>query len=131
MLLATYMAAARVDMDQGLIPLHNQHLVPITPTVYDNSWQPPSKLLTLQEIIDHMPPVWRQALGNVELPSDDGEEMATVLRAGNTLRHWSDGSVADGVGAHSYTIQTKCSGDDNAISGDAVTPGHPDTISSL
>ena len=131
MLVATYMAAARVEMDQGLIPLHNRYIVPTTLNVYDDVWPPPSKLLTLQEIIDYMPPVWRQAIGEVELPDDDGDEMAAVLRAGNTLKHWSDGSVADGIGAHSYTIRTKCSGEDNAISGDAVTPGNPDTISSL
>jgi hypothetical protein len=34
------------------------------------------------------------------------------------------------VGAHAYTIQPACRGDDNAVSGSNITPGHPSSITS-
>ena len=131
LLVASYIAAAGVDMTAEVIPLHNRMLVPAPMTESGASWPPSTRHLTLQEIIDSMPLVWQQALGTVELPDDDGLEIAEILRAGHTLKHWSDGSVADGIGAHAYTLRTRCTGNDNAITGDAATPGHPDTISSL
>ena len=67
----------------------------------------------------------------VDFPDDDGEELAEILHSGGTITPWSDGSVTDGVGAHAYTLHFRCTGNDNAITGDAVTPGHPSTISSL
>ena len=131
LLTSAYMAAARVDMDVELIPLHNRYIVQATEDDQVAQWPPSSRDLSLTDIISYMPPAWKQALGNVVLPEDDGEEIAETLRAGNTIRAWSDGSVANGIGAHAYTLRTNCTGDDRAITGNATTPGHPDTISSL
>ena len=132
MLITTYMAAARVDMQSEYIPIHNQTLTPFpVDDPIPPSWPPHSRYLSLTDIIARMPDVWRQAVGTVELPVDDGEDIAEILRSGSTIRAWSDGSVASGIGAHAYTIRSFCTGTDNHVSGDAVTPGHPDTISSL
>ena len=86
---------------------------------------------SMREIIEGMSESWRQVLGGVTFPPDDGLEIAEILRSGNTVKCWSDGSVKNGIGAHAYTLRTKCDDDDLAISGDATTPGHPDDISSL
>ena len=128
---STYMAAARVDMSQEIIPLHDRLLQRLPEQTTAKAWPPPSRDLTLTEIFEYMPAAWRQALGSIDLPDDDGAELAEVLRSGNTVRPWSDGSVKDGIGSHAYTLRSFCTGDDNAITGDAATPGHPDTISSL
>ena len=131
MILTTYVAAAGIDMPVENIPLHNRSINLAPDDEQSNSWPPRSRNLSLTEIINGMPLVWKEAIGTVDLPADDGSEIANTLRGGDTLKQWSDGSVAEGVGAHAYTIRTRCTGDDNAITGDAVTPGHPDTISSL
>ena len=65
------------------------------------------------------------------LPSDSGDHPAQILDAGGTIRMWSDGTVKNGIGAHAYTLRTNCADDDNAILGDATTPGNPSYISSL
>ena len=132
MLTVTYMAAARTDMSTECIPIYNRHLAPAPlERAMIRDWPPASRDLTLMKIIERMPTVWQQAVGTVAIPDDDGAEIADILRRGNTIRAWSDGSVSNGVGAHAYTIRTHCSGNDKHLSGNAVTPGHPDTISSL
>lgn len=87
----------------------------------------------LSVIIASMSEPWRQVLGSVEIPEDDGQELAHILTSeGGTIRlWWSDGMVKDGVGAHAYTLQTKYQDDDLAIPGDNVTPWNPNNISSL
>ena len=85
----------------------------------------------MQEIIEGMSASWRQVLGTVSMPADDGEEIAQILAAGGTIRMWSNGTVKDGIGAHAYTLRTNCDDDDSAILGDATTPGNPSDISSL
>ena len=128
---STYMAAARVDMSQEIIPLHDRLLQRLPEQTTAKAWPPPSRDLTLTEIFEYMPAAWRQALGSIDLPDDDGAELAEVLRSGNTVRPWSDGSVKDGIGSHAYTLRSFCTGNDKTITGDAATPGYPDTISSL
>ena len=78
-----------------------------------------------------MPDVWQQALGDIDLPDDDGLEIATLLAAGTSVYAWSDGSEKNGVGAHSFTVLPKCVGGCNSIEGDSVTPGKPSLMSSL
>jgi hypothetical protein len=131
LLTATYMAAARVDMSTECIPIHNRTLAQVQDVGTTPQWPPPSIDMSLSDIVAHMPSVWRQALGQIQLPSDDGRELAERLRSGQTIDAWSDGSVCNGVGAHAYTLRSYCTGCDEAISGSATTPGHPDTISSL
>ena len=128
---AAYMAAARVDMTIEQIPINNRQLVYNQETRQALTWPPLSTALPLIEILECMPDVWRQAVGQVNLPPDDGMELAERLRSGQTINAWSDGSVCSGIGAHAYTLRSHCTGNDEAISGSATTPGHPDTISSL
>ena len=85
----------------------------------------------LQVIIDGMSESWKQVLGDVEIPEDEGKKMAEILSNGGTLKMWSDGTVKNGIGAHAYTVRTLCEDTDAAILGDAVTPGNPADISSL
>ena len=65
------------------------------------------------------------------LPSDDGASIVQSLRASEQIHGYIDGSVADGLGAHAYTIRPHCETSDLAIVGTAMSPGDPDTISSL
>ena len=131
LIVSTYVKAATIDMSNEHLPTYDRLLTAPTERVLSNSWPPSSRRLSLTEIVQSMPEVWRQAVGSISLPDDDGWEIAQVLSDSGTLHCWSDGSVDKGIGAHAYTIQTYCTGNDKAISGDAATPGHPGTISSL
>ena len=53
-----------------------------------------------------------------------------VLQQGNTVKAWSGGTEEAGIGAHAYTLQPCCCGDDNAFKGDNGTPGHPNSMAS-
>ena len=87
---------------------------------------------TLQEIIDGMSAPWRQVLGTVDIPEDDGLALAQILCNGGTTKAWSDGTVKVGIGAHAYTQHCDNRDDrDLALTGDAATPGNPKDISSL
>jgi hypothetical protein len=130
LLLTTYINAANIDMSLEFIPTNGRLLTPQYNDPID-TWPPATRDMSLMDIVQGMPDVWRQAVGTIDYPEDDGREIANILQSGGTLRCWSDGSVDKGVGAHAYTIQTNCSGQDKFISGSAVTPGHPGTISSL
>jgi hypothetical protein len=131
LLLAAYVAAAGIDLSREVIPTHERGIAPLPTVKMTNRWPPSQSNLSLDDIFKGMPQAWTQALGSVTIPDDEGWDIANILRTGGTIHCWSDGSVANGVGAHAYAIQTNCKGDDNCITGDAVTPGHPDTISSL
>ena len=131
LLTSTYMAASRVDMLNESIPVYNRQVQPLDTNLSTKSWPPPSRDISMSEIFEYMPAVWKQAIGSVDLPNDDGAELADVVRTGNTIRAWSDGSVDAGIGSHAYTLRSYCTGNDKAITGDAATPGNPDTISSL
>jgi hypothetical protein len=130
LILTTYVTAADIDMRLEHIPSNGRLLTPrqVMPIP---TWHPVTQDLPLIDIVQRMPEVWQQAVGKITLPDDNGQEIANILISGGTLRCWSDGSVDNGVGAHAYTIQTYCSGNDKCISGAAVMPGHPGTISSL
>ena len=69
-----------------------------------------------------MPNVWQQVLGGIELPEDDGLELATRLIKGEMLYTFSDSSAKDGVGAHNHIILPRCAGGCASIQGDGVTP---------
>lgn len=131
LLLATYLEAAGVQANRGLFPLYQRLSIPHSRPSPQSTWPPCARDLTLTAIIEKMPLVWQQALGNYVLPEDDGKELAGILSNGGTVRAWSDGTVATGVGAHAYTLRTACNDTDMMIVGDALTPGAPDTISSL
>ena len=85
---------------------------------------------TLRDIIDHLPTAYRNILGDITLPTDDGTALAQAIEDGN-LTIYSDGTVLEGCGAHAYTLRTENDHDDEAATGSAPTSGDPETISSL
>jgi len=86
---------------------------PIGPTSHTNvtqqHWPPqiPTTGMTMRALIDLLPPAYRQAVGNVSLPPDDGLALAQVLESKNTICAWSDGTVKNGEAAHAYTLRTR------------------------
>ena len=103
-------------------------LAPVPET--NNAFTSAPRDSTLTKIIAGMSASWRQVLGNVELPPDDGRAIAKILDEGGTVQMWSDGTVKNGIGAHAYTLRTQCEDHEDAILGDASTPGNPNDISS-
>jgi len=83
------------------------------------------------EIIDLPPPEYKQAVGNVTLPQDDGLALAECLSSGQTNRAWSDGTVKHGDGAHACTLRTRSDDPQECLEGSSMTPGDPKTICSL
>ena len=86
----------------------------------------------LPTIIEMLPPVWKQILGNIQLPDDDGEYVYKSIQNGVAIAA-SDGSVVtidnESYGGHSYSIQAWDT-DKHRISGEAPTP-HSTNVSSL
>ena len=131
LVVAAYFGGPRTpQMDANDYPLYMNPIQYNAPITDKPLWPPPSTDLSLEEIIDYMPPVWKQILGYHDIPTDDGAQIAQVLASGNTVRCWSDGSADDGVGSHAYTLQPACRGDDHAFMGDNGTPGHPESMAS-
>ena len=131
MLAVTYFGGTRTDeMDSDDYPLYRTTIEYDKPVQNKSTWPPPSQEMTLSEIIEFMPPVWQQILGHCEYPLDEGEQIASVLHQGNTVKAWSDGTEDAGVGAHAHMLQPQCRGSDNAFKGDNGTLGHPDSIAS-
>ena len=61
----------------------------------------------MRELIDLLPHVYRQAVGNAYIPPDDGLALAQVLMSKNMIYAWSDGTVMNGEAAHAYTLRTE------------------------
>ena len=85
----------------------------------------------MMEIIELLPPVYRQAVGTVSIPHDDGRAIAKVIQSGNTFHAWSDGMVKNGKGAHAYTIRTLNDDPQECLEGSSMTPGDPKSMRSL
>ena len=102
------------------------------------AWMPPIMQLpttirthlSLQQIVHSLPEPYQQILGAIDCPIDDGKELARAIDDRSTTLS-SDGTVAEGCGAHAYTLRTECDQPNHAITGAAPTSGDPDTISSL
>ena len=86
--------------------------------------------MSLQHIANSLPDPYLLILGDVEFPDDDGQALALAIMTGNATLY-SDGTVADGCGAHAYSLRTECDDPAKAITGAAPTSGDPDTMSSL
>ena len=84
----------------------------------------------LKDVIDDLPPAYRQILGDIDLPDDDGFSLAHALQDG-TLMSYSDGTVLDECGAHAYTLRCLSDIANLSITGGAPSCGDPQTISSL
>jgi len=85
----------------------------------------------MRALIDLLPPVYRQAVGNVSLPHDDGIALAQVLKSRNSICAWSDGTVKNGEAAHAYTLRTGRGDQTEGIVGSSMTPGDTKSICSL
>ena len=104
--------------------------MPLTVTF---TWTPKVHLrgAPLQHIFSTLPPHWQQLLAPHTWPSHDGDSIVTSLWASISVHRYIDGSVAEGSGAHAYTIQPVCNNPNHAIVGTAMSPGDPTTISLL
>ena len=74
--------------------------------------------------------MYRQILGDVTFPEDNGLTIFKAIETGN-LTIYSDGTILNGCGAHAFTLHTDTDRDDTAVTGSALTRGDPDTLSSL
>ena len=100
----------------------NHHWPQITPTTG----------MTMKEIIDRLPPEYKQVVGAVALPRDDGWHSQNASgRSGQTMWAWSDGTVKQGEGAHTYTLRTSSDDAKECSEGSSMTPRDPTTICSL
>ena len=109
-------------------------LWPSAPThVPLNQWPPTISTtgMTMMDIIELLPPEYKQAVGNASLPQDDGLALAKCLTSGQTIWAWSDGTVKHGDGAHAYTLRTRHNDPQECLKGSSMTPGDPKTICSL
>ena len=79
---------------------------------------------------EELPDYIREAIGTVILPQDNGLQLSKDLLQSKTVS-WTDGSVKDKVGAHSYTIRPQNDSEDNCIKGAGGTPGDSNTMTSL
>ena len=94
-------------------------------------WEINSQALSIREYIDALPSFYRQVIGDVTLPNDDGIHLAQVLRTGQTIWAYTDGSVKNKIAAHSYLLICGEDLQDNQITGAGETTGDPNTICSL
>ena len=85
----------------------------------------------MMEIIELLPPAYRQAVGTVFIPHDDGLALAEVIQSGYTIHAWSDGTVKNGKGAHAYTIRTLHDDPQECPQGSSMTPEDPKSMCSL
>ena len=94
-------------------------------------WELHPHTKSITEYIEALPPFYRTIIGDIQLPLDDGYHLAQVLKSGQTIYSYSDGSVKNKIAAHSYIII--CSQDirKHCISGAGETTGDPNTICSL
>ena len=87
---------------------------------------------TVSEIIEALPQVWRQMLGNIQIPEDEGKYIYHSLHKGDVIGA-SDGSVVElnneSYGGHSYSAQS-WNTDNLRICGEAPTP-HSTKVTSL
>jgi len=120
-------------IDATISPLHR----PIGPsahtTVSLNHWPPTISTvgMTMMDMIDLLPLEYKQAVGNVSLPQDDGLALAECLISGNTISARSDGTVKHGDGAHAYTLRTRYNDPQECLEGSSMTPWDPQSICSL
>ena len=81
--------------------------------------------LSLQDMIQQVPEIWKSIMGTTSIPLDDGKELYETLLKGKVIGV-SDGSLQPKVddiakGGHAYAIHT-WNHDDNGMYGSAGTP---------
>ena len=86
------------------LPLHN---VVGTEILIGTTSQPRTTALRLApmvEIVKGIMMVWRQVLGDVVFPTDDGQALAQMVHNSETVWCWSDGLAKDGIDLHTFTL---------------------------
>jgi len=61
--------------------------------------------ISLEDYVQQLPQGEKDMMGIIQFPLDDGKVLAECLRTNQTLWAWSDGSVKEGHGAHSWTVR--------------------------
>ena len=87
--------------------------------------------VSMQEYVDMLPPFFKQIVGDITIPLDDGAHLAQILQSGQTIWAYTDGSVKDKIAAHSYLLICGDDWHDHQITGAGETTGDPSTICSL
>ena len=88
-------------------------------------WEINSQVLSIREYINMLPPFYRQIIGDIILPIDDDIHLAQVLRSGQTIWAYTDGSVKNKIAAHSYLLICGNDQQNNQITGAGETTGDP------
>ena len=85
----------------------------------------------LKHIFTTISQQWQNILGPVQWTEDRGDSIVATLSDNKFIHAYLDGSVAVVKSAHAYTIRPECGTKQFTIVGTALSPGDPDTISSL
>ena len=78
--------------------------------------------MKLEGAVALLPGYIREAIGTIKYPIDNGRQISDDLRHSRTAS-WTDGTVKDSIGAHSYTIRVLKDNEDLCIRGAAGMPG--------
>ena len=71
------------------------------------SLAPVNQVMTssLEDYVHELRQGEKDMMGIIQFPLDDGKVLAECLRTNQTLWAWTDGSVKEGYGAHSWTVR--------------------------
>lgn len=79
--------------------------IPKIPTpplpLHQMPWEHKNTNLTIIQYIESLPPFYWTIIGDINISPDDGAHLAKFLKSGWTIWSYSDGSVKNGVAAHS------------------------------
>ena len=89
-----------------------------------------TKGMRLDEAVLLLPGYIREAIGNLTYPKDNGLKLSCDLQLSRTTS-WTDGTVKDSIGAHSYTIRPHNDDEAYCIRGSGGTPGDSNSMTSL
>ena len=124
-ILATFLKKSEVWRPTLHVPLQLETVETSKP------WREKIKVgMKLEEAILLLPGYIKEAIGNLVCPQDNGYQISRDLRHSRTAS-WTDGTVKDKIGAHSYTIRPASDNEGNSIRGSGGTPGDSVTMTSL
>ena len=86
--------------------------------------------MKMEDAILVLPGYIKEAIGNLVCPQDNGYQISIELQQSRTAS-WTDGTVKDKIGAHSYTIRPANDNEGNSIRGSGGTPGDSSSMTSL
>ena len=86
--------------------------------------------MRLEEAIDLLPGYIREAIGTLNYPLNNGKQLSNDI-LGSASTSYTDGTVKNTIGAHSYTIRTIDDCEDTCIQGAGGTPGDFNSMTSL